>query len=182
MGSGMLRESNGIVYCLTRKKVKNLNLRISPQGAVSVSAPRWVPLAEIDRFVSSRREWIEAARERVDRRAQQEALEREEDYSDEECLQLFGRISDRIWPQFVGQIPRQPLLRVRWMKSRWGVCHPGKGYITLNKRLMGQPLAAVEYVVLHEYVHFLEPNHQAGFHREMARRMPDYRERRKLLR
>ncbi|HIX65680.1 MAG TPA: M48 family metallopeptidase [Candidatus Anaerotruncus excrementipullorum] len=182
MGKGAWRQAEGIDYRLTRKPVKNLNLRVSAQGEVAVSAPRWVPLQEVDRFVASRRAWILAARERMELRAQQEAQARAEDYSDEECLRLFGRISDEIWPQFQGQIPRQPQLRVRWMKSRWGVCHPGKGYITLNKRLMGQPLAAVEYVVLHEYVHFLEPNHQAGFHREMARRMPDYRERRKLLR
>ena len=46
---------------------------------------------------------------------------------------------------------------------------------------MGKPRAALEYVVLHEYVHFLHPNHQAGFHAEMARLMPDYLARRALL-
>ncbi len=175
------REVEGIRYLLIRKQVKNLNLRINREGLVQVSAPRWVKQEELDRFVNSRREWILATQERMHRRAQQEALLKKT-WSDEECLQLFQRISDQIWPQFQGKIPKQPQLKVKWMTSRWGVCHPSKGYITLNKRLMGQPMAAVEYVILHEYVHFLEPNHQAGFHREMAARMPDYLYRRKLLR
>ena len=89
--------------------------------------------------------------------------------------------SDRIYPLFARLLPEKPELRVRWMKSRWGVCCPAKNRITLNKQLMGKPRAAMEYVVLHEYVHFLHPDHQAGFHAEMAKWMPDYRERRKLL-
>ena len=54
-----------VEYELTVKKVKNINLRLSPQGAVRVSAPRRVPVGEIDRFVASRAGWIDAARRRL---------------------------------------------------------------------------------------------------------------------
>ncbi len=119
-------------------------------------------------------------RERV--RIREEAAGQVQDsYTDEECQRVFGEVSDRIYPLFAAYLPAQPALRVRWMKSRWGVCHVAKNYITLNKQLMGKPRAALEYVVLHEYVHFLHPNHQAGFHAEMARLMPDYLARRALL-
>ena len=47
---------------------------------------------------------------------------------------------------------------------------------------MEKPLPAQEYVVLHEYVHFLHPNHGPAFHAEMARLMPDDKARRRLLR
>ena len=43
---------------LTRKRVKNINLRVTPEGAVCVSAPRWLPLSEIEAFVESRSSWI----------------------------------------------------------------------------------------------------------------------------
>ena len=76
MGKGAWRQAEGIDYRLTRKPVKNLNLRVSAQGEVAVSAPRWVPLQEVDRFVASRRAWILAARERMELRAQQEAQAR----------------------------------------------------------------------------------------------------------
>lgn len=47
----MKRISGGIEYELTRKAVKNLNLRLRPDGSVAVSIPRRVTLAESDRFV-----------------------------------------------------------------------------------------------------------------------------------
>lgn len=177
---GTRRTVGSITYELTRKRVKNLNLRVGEGGAVRVSAPARTPLREIDRFVASHGIWIEQAQERV--RIREEAAGQVQDsYTDEECQRVFGEVSDRIYPLFAAYLPAQPALRVRWMKSRWGVCHVAKNYITLNKQLMGKPRAALEYVVLHEYVHFLHPNHQAGFHAEMARLMPDYLARRALL-
>lgn len=166
-------------YHLTRKRVRNLNLRIRQDGSVAVSAPNRMPLAEIDAFLCERAGWIFKNRQAV--------LEKPQDlpcpYTKEECLALFTAVSDRIFPLFASLLGgKKPVLRVREMKSRWGVCNPKKRTITLNTRLAEKPLAALEYVVLHEYVHFLHPNHQAGFHAEMQRLMPDYVQRRKLLR
>jgi len=56
-------------YLLTRKAVKNMNLRIRPDGTVAVSAPRSIPRHVIDAFVESRRTWIEEAQKRVVSRA-----------------------------------------------------------------------------------------------------------------
>lgn len=173
------RNVRGLEYELSYKKVKNLNLRIRTDGSVMVSAPRRVPVGEVDRFVESRLDWIIQARQRVLARA---ALSSERDvYSDEECLRAFTPVFERFYPLFAGVLPQKPLLRVRLMKSRWGVCHPGRNYITLNKLLISRPLPALEYVVLHELAHFIHPDHQAGFHALMARLMPDYRQRRALL-
>ena len=176
---GQYRMIDGLTYELTRKKVKNLNLRVRWDGTLGVSAPKRVPLREIDRFVASKREWILKARSRLTGENPEEDRDK---YTDEACLAFVQPVSDRIYPLFRDICPEKPQLRVRWMKSRWGVCHVGKNRITLNKRLMDQPLEALEYVVLHEYVHFLHPNHQSGFHQMMASLMPDYKARRKLLR
>lgn len=50
----------GIVleYTLTRKKVKNINLRIHPDGEICLSAPQRMTVAEIDAFVTQKAEWI----------------------------------------------------------------------------------------------------------------------------
>ncbi len=104
-------------------------------------------------------------------------------YTKQQCLALFGPISDAIFPLFASLLGGQkPVLKVRDMKSRWGSCNPKTRTITLNMRLAEKPPALQEYVILHEYVHFLHPDHQRGFHAEMARLMPDYKARRKLLR
>ena len=175
----MERAVEGVCYTVTRKKVKNLNLRVTREGAVHVSAPRRVPLQEIDRFVLSHKEWISRARRRM---AAQAGPGIDQLYTDEECLKIFASICSRWYPCFAAVLPQKPEIRVKEMRSRWGVCHPAKGYITLNRRLIGYPEPVIEYVVLHELVHFLHPDHQAGFHAEMAKWMPDYKERRARLR
>lgn len=53
-----------ISYVLTRKNVKNINLRVKEDGSVSVSAPKRVPLKYLDDFVKSRYDFISSARER----------------------------------------------------------------------------------------------------------------------
>ncbi|MDL2216087.1 M48 family metallopeptidase [Ruminococcaceae bacterium OttesenSCG-928-N02] len=52
----------------------------------------------------------------------------------------------------------------------------------LNTRLFVKPIPLQEYVALHELVHFAHPNHGPEFHAEMARLMPDYKQRRRQLR
>lgn len=172
----MKRKVEEISYILTQKKVKNINLRLNTTGEIFVSANKFIPVAAIDEFVLSKKEWL--------KKAQQRLLNKQDfktDKTNEQCLDLFNQISDKIYEIFKTQIKGKPLIKVRLMKSCWGVCHFKKGYITLNKMLIEKPIEAIEYVVLHEYVHFLEPNHKSGFHNIMQNLMPDYKERKKLL-
>lgn len=171
--------SGPIEFELTRKKVRNLNLRVRSDGSVAVSAPRRMPEQEIDAFVQAKAGWITKNQAAV----QQKAAPMPCRYTKEQCLALFTLVSDAVFPLFSDLLGGQkPTIKVREMKTRWGVCNIKARTITLNQRLAEKPRAALEYVVLHEYVHFLHPNHQAGFHAEMLRLMPDYRQRRKLLR
>lgn len=175
----LITPQGAIPYTLTYKKVRNINLRIRPDGEVAVSAPRSVSQKDIEAFLLSKAQWLHKHRGN----AQSKPTPLPCRYSNQECLALFTAVSDGIFPLFADVLKgEKPLLKVRDMKSRWGVCYPAKKTITLNTRLAEKPRAALEYVVLHEYVHFIHPDHQQGFHREMARLMPDYKERRKLLR
>lgn len=74
-----------------------------------------------------------------------------------------------------------PILKVRKMVSRWGVCYYEKGQISLSTYLIFTPLKAIEYVILHELVHFIHHGHDTAFHNEMKKLMPDYKERKELL-
>lgn len=60
-----------ILYQLERKAVKNLNLRVREDGSVYASAPRRVPAAEVDAFVTSRGEFILRAAARMEERQRQ---------------------------------------------------------------------------------------------------------------
>lgn len=174
-----LETSLGVIeYSLNRKRVKNLNLRIRTDCSIAVSAPLKMPQREIEAFLCSKAAWIIKHQEKLAKVSPPPACT----YTKEQCLEIFTTVSDRIFPLFSDLLKGQkPLIKAREMKTRWGVCNIPKRTITLNTRLAEKPLAALEYVVLHEYVHFIHPNHQAGFHMEMERLMPDYKQRRKLL-
>ena len=77
-------------------------------------------------------------------------------------------------------IPR-PVIRTRYMTSRWGVCYPAKHVITLSTRLIHYPEICFEYVLLHEYAHFLVQNHSPAFYDVVRTYMPDYKMRIRLL-
>lgn len=70
-----------------------------------------------------------------------------------------------------------PTLKIRYMTSRWGSCQPKKGIITLNSKLIEAPRNCIEYVILHELVHFIHPNHSRQFWDFVAMMMPDWKER-----
>lgn len=70
-----------------------------------------------------------------------------------------------------------PKISIRKMKTRWGSCNPSKGTVSLNVNLMHYPIEFIEYVVLHEFVHFIQPNHSKEFYAVIEKYMPDYKER-----
>lgn len=71
---------------------------------------------------------------------------------------------------------------VRVMKTRWGSCTPKTGAIRINARLAAYPLECLEFVVVHELVHLLEPSHNARFHALLDEFCPGNRHLAKLLR
>lgn len=74
-----------------------------------------------------------------------------------------------------------PILDIRKMKSRWGTCYPGKNKIIINRTLIKAPKDCIDYVVLHELLHFKHRNHKNGFYRLLDILMPDWREKKKIL-
>ncbi len=94
---------------------------------------------------------------------------------------LCTEVSRRYYPYFEPLGIPFPLIKIRKMKSRWGSCIPAKHKITFNSELLAQPLESVEYVVVHEFAHFVHPDHSKEFYAFVAQILPDYRERREKL-
>ena len=70
---------------------------------------------------------------------------------------------------------------VQQMKTRWGSCNPTAGNIRLNSELAKKPRECLEYVVVHEMAHLLEPTHDQKFIAVMDRFMPLWRNYRDAL-
>lgn len=225
-------ENGAISYQLTRKKVKNVNLRIKPDGSVLVSANSRVPVAFIDDFIRQKQEFILSALAKYEEKRElyQDTLKK---YISGENYTLFGKnlrlkveesknevvytdgiyiflkVKDKenfrhkeilmtewlkkyqtaVFQELISQTYAKfqkydvpfPTLKIKTMKSRWGSCQPQKGIITLNSRLTEAPRDSVEYVVVHEFAHFIHPNHSKQFWDFVTMLMPDWKERKKAL-
>ncbi len=64
---------------------------------------------------------------------------------------------------------------VRRMKTKWGSCNVTAKRICLNLELVKKPPLCLEYILIHELVHFLEPSHNSRFKAFMDKFMPDWR-------
>ena len=69
-----------------------------------------------------------------------------------------------------------PTLRLRYMTSRWGSCMPVKEVITMNTRLLLGPTKFAHYVMVHEFAHFIEPNHSSHFYKVMSDVLPNWKQ------
>lgn len=67
------------------------------------------------------------------------------------------------------------------MKTKWGSCNNRKGHIRLNTELVKKPKDLLEYVIVHEMVHLLEPAHSQRFIAILDEQYPAWREARAEL-
>lgn len=97
------------------------------------------------------------------------------------CKDTIQSLCDAIYPKFQKYGVAYPTIRYRNMVSRWGSCQPKRGILTFNYALVEAPISCIEYVVVHEFTHFLHPNHSKKFYQQLAMFMPDWEERKKIL-
>lgn len=70
---------------------------------------------------------------------------------------------------------------VQRMKTRWGSCNTVARTIRLNTDLARKPKECLEYIVVHELIHLLEPTHNERFQALMQRYLSDWKHRRQTL-
>lgn len=97
------------------------------------------------------------------------------------CKEVLLAVCEGVYPKFQKYGIEFPELRFRNMVSRWGSCQPKRKILTFNISLIEAPLSCIEYVVTHEFTHFLQPNHSKKFYSQLAMFMPDWHERKKAL-
>lgn len=97
------------------------------------------------------------------------------------CRDTIQSLCEAVYPKFQKYGIAYPVIRFRNMVSRWGSCQPKRGVLTFNYALIEAPISSVEYVVVHEFTHFLQPNHSRKFYQQLAMFMPDWEERKRIL-
>lgn len=173
-----------ISYELERKRVKNINLRVKPDGTVHVSASRWHSMRNIEALLYANADKILAALEKF-RQAREKTTSFERlDRAQERalCEKRVSTLCESYYPAFACYCGGMPEVKYRKMRSRWGSCIPQKNVLTFNTALAYVPELCVEYVVVHEFSHFAQANHSAAFYRVVASFLPDWKQRRAELR
>ena len=218
-----------ITYELHRKRVKNMNLRVTTSGVVRVSASPRVPLGMIEEFICRHRAFIKKALQNRKSRGghpmvpdldteimvmgkmYRVVLEKPHTVStyavtvandillvrypnDHETLDaskvermwlsfwktigqgFMETLAQQVYSEFqqAGYTVPTPTLRLRYMTSRWGSCMPIKEIITMNTRLLLGPTEFAHYVMVHEFAHFIEPNHSLRFYKVMSDVLPNW--------
>ena len=186
---------------VVRKRVKNLNLRIHRDGTVSLSIPTRTPLVVAQDFLNRRADWIATHIERMRRRA----VERKHAGKTEDGLvPLWGRLQpapggaeeiEALYRREVAQALPGAIARgearvgvhaagwqIRRMTSRWGSCTPARRTIRINSALAAYQPECLDYVVVHELTHLLEPSHNVRFHALVDQFCPRNREIARVLR
>lgn len=176
-----LFEVDGLQVQLIQKDIKNMYLRYKGESdTVLVSAPFSMRERDIVHFIRERREWIADAKQRWQERSEEKPEMTKEEawkawvYLKEEIQKLLN-----LWAPQMGVIPGG--FKIRQMKTRWGSCNVRTHHMTFNLALAHVPYECLEYVVVHELSHLIEPSHNERFWRTMETYLPDAKLRRKKL-
>ena len=91
-----------------------------------------------------------------------------------QAKKLFLERLDTLYNEYTRKIP-YPKLRIRKMKTRWGVCNIQTHIITLNLELMKRDPIYLDYVIIPEMTHLVYGDHSKDFWNLVEENMPNYK-------
>jgi predicted metal-dependent hydrolase len=97
------------------------------------------------------------------------------------CRKAVNEICERIYPEFKEYVPEYPVIKFRRMRTKWGICRPTRNEITFSYMLSAAPLDCIEYVIFHEFCHFIHPDHSKNFYARLSLFVPDWKARKERL-
>ena len=197
----IILDQQEIVYKIHYKRIKNCYLRVE-KGEVVIRCSPLFPQSEIEKLIRNHQEEIlEQIKGYVPKYNYQEdgyvylfnqkyqivlkdmnikkcAIHDEMFLKQELMNYLKERIDFYLNTSFHHVFPE---IQIKKMKRRWGACFYQKNRVCFNLVLAHIDYALIDYVIVHELCHFLEANHSKAFYHEIEKRMPDYKERERLL-
>ena len=163
-------------YRIIRSSRRTVAIQITPAGEVLVRCPNRMKNADIDRFVLSRRGWIEGHLAKMPPAPPKLRPEDVKALAEQARADLPRRAA--YFAPLVGVTYGR--IAIRSQKTRWGSCS-SRGNLNFNCLLMRTPPEIRDYVVVHELCHRKELNHSVRFWSLVENIMPDYKIRRKWL-
>lgn len=195
---------------IVKKNNKNTYIRVKEDMRIYISTNYFTTKGQIKRLLDRNREYLSKVIMNVERKKEKQELfyylgnkydiiimpgsdvtiidnniyvdsmEKLEKWYKKEANKLFRERLDDIYPRFVEKIP-YPKIKIRKMKTRWGVCNRRDMSITLNLDLMKYDVTKLDYVIVHELSHFVHFDHSNLFWNVVQKYCPRYKQIKKEL-
>lgn len=103
-----------------------------------------------------------------------------EKWYNDEIIRVFDDRYVHVFNRFKENI-KSPILKIRTMKTRWGVYNRKNHTITLNSKLIEYDIEKIDYVIIHELSHIIHFNHSKAFWNLVSKYCPNYKKIRKEM-
>ena len=207
MNNKIIIDNEEFEIIVNRKRIKNLYLRVKEENKIEVSANFYTTNKEILKIINDNKAFIIKANNKLKANKlkpnkimylgdELSLIESDKTFIDNNyiyakseedavnyiyslCYDVFRTRLVRIMNMF-DDLPKFTL-RVRKMKTRWGVCNKSSMTVTLNTELITKDVNLIDYVIVHELCHFKHMDHSPAFWNEVAKYYPYYKQARKEL-
>lgn len=158
-----------------KSKRKTISIQVKPNEII-IRAPLRMKEKEIEKFVETKRNWIEKHLKSVSEK--QKLLQNIEPYSEEEIKNFVAKAKKIIPPKVEFYADKIGVtyngISIRCQRTRWGSCS-SKGNLNFNCLLMLLPDDIIDSVVVHELCHRKQMNHSPKFYEEIEKVFPEYK-------
>lgn len=166
------------------KRKEDFHQKTKPLDLESKKALYFGKLMDLE-IVSSSTDELLIKGNRLIFKTKQKTIEKVQEAYESELRKILNRkINERrvAYDQMLNdyQLPL-PTITIRKMTSKWGSCMPTKAKVTINFMLVYYPIECLDYVLLHEFVHMIVPNHSKRFYQIIENKMPNYKTIQKIL-
>ena len=164
-----------------KSKRKTISIQIKPDEVI-VRAPTRMKQTDVEKFVETKRNWIEKHLKSVSEK--QKHLQNTEPYTEDEIRSFIAKAKEIIptkvefYADKIGVTYNK--ITIRCQRTRWGSCS-SKGNLNFNCLLVLLPDEIIDSVVVHELCHIKHMNHSKAFYDEIERVFPKYNECNKWL-
>lgn len=155
---------------------RTIGIELRRDGTLVVRAPYRCSAERIEELVRAKAAWIEKHRRTLMPPLPEPTPAEEAALRAAAKALLLPRVA--AYAARMGLTPRS--VRITSAARRFGSCS-SRGGLCFSYRLMAYPLAAVDYVIVHELAHLRHMNHSPAFHALVASCLPDSEARRALL-
>ncbi len=171
-----------IAYTIKKKrKIKRMTLTVKQGGEVVVTIPWFFPEYSAQLFVQKKADWIIATQAKLEKKFKNKIpLRQTKTEFKQKKDQALNFVTARLEHFNTFYKFSYKDVRIKNHSSRWGSCS-SKANLNFNYKIVDLPQELADYIVVHELCHLKEMNHAKKFWDLVGQALPDYKERRALL-